>query len=194
MPGFGGDRVAAQAGQRLQGIATAGQGADQQGCAGEQHDDADAFPETLPTLGMRRQRVEGVQVDSRHDEQQRPGEHAGDRRHDRRDQPDGSGQQQHAESLLDAFHPRPGLGQQGTAGDADGDQRGPHAQRHDEQRRAAEYGIAGLADVEQGPGERRGDAGTDDQRRQRAHQEDADAAPALQVAGFFRKFALQRGR
>jgi hypothetical protein len=97
-------------------------------------------------------------------------------------------------AFLDPFHPRSGLRQQRAAGGADGDQRRAHAERHDEQRRAAEHGVAGLADVEQRAGQRRGDAGADDQRRQRAHQEDADAAAALQVAGFFRQLALQRGR
>jgi hypothetical protein len=89
--------------------------------------------------------------------------HGGD---DRRNQPDGGGQQQHAEGLLDASIHAPGLGQQRAAGEADDDQRHAHAERHDEQRRAAEHGIAGLADVEQRAGQRRGDAGADDQRRQ----------------------------
>jgi hypothetical protein len=96
----------------------------------------------------------------------RPGEHLRHGGDDRRNQPDGGGQQQHAEGLLDRLHPRPGLGQQRASREADGDQRHAHAERHDKQRRAAEHGIAGLADVEQRAGQRRGDAGADDQRRQ----------------------------
>ena len=68
-----------------------------------------------------------------------------------------------------------GSGQQAAGRDANGEQRYAHAQAHREQRRAAEYRIAGLADVEQGSGERRGDTRSDDDRRQCAHGSDAVA-------------------
>jgi hypothetical protein len=66
-----------------------------------------------------------------------------------------------------------------------------HAEPHGEQRRAAEDGVAGLTDVEQGAGQRRGDAGADDDRRERAHRRYPGKRTTAQVAGFFRDLALQ---
>jgi hypothetical protein len=43
-------RIPAQTGERLQRIFRAGQRADEHRRTGEQHDDADAFPETLPAF------------------------------------------------------------------------------------------------------------------------------------------------
>ena len=73
-------------------------------------------------------------------------------------------------------------------------QRYTHAQGHDKQSRATQNRITGLANVKQRTSQWRRNTGADDQRRQCAHGENADPAPALQVAGFLGQLALQRGR
>jgi hypothetical protein len=101
-----------------------------------------------------RQRIERVQVDGRHDQQQGPGKHLHDDRDHRRNEPDGGGQQDDAKRLFDRLHPRARLRQQGTGRQADRQQWGAHAEPHGEQCCAAEDGVAAAPDVEQGAGQR----------------------------------------
>ena len=84
-------------------------------------------------------------------------------------------------SALHVVHPGAGLRQQRAGRRADQQQRHAHAGGQREQRRAAEQHVARLAQVDQRAGQRRGDAGADDQRRHAAHREHAgQAAPAGQ--------------
>ena len=76
---------------------------------------------------------------------------------------------------------RPRLRQQRAFGGADDDERHAHPEREREERRAAEEGIAGLADVEEGAGERRSDAWAHDRGREHAHQRDRAERAALQL-------------
>ena len=56
-------------------IVRAAEHAGQHRRAAEQHEHADALPESVPVVGVHGQRIEGVQVDGRHDQQRRPAEH-----------------------------------------------------------------------------------------------------------------------
>ncbi len=132
---------------------------------------------------MRRQGVERMQVDRGDDHQQRPAEHLQPHRNHGGNQPQGSRQHDDAEEILDAVHPRSGFGQERTGEGSHQQQGQAHAERHDEQRGTAQYRIAGLRDVKQGSGQRCGDTGTDDQRRERAHQRDGRQRAALAVGG-----------
>ena len=53
-----------------------------------------------------------------------------------------------------------------------------------EQRDAAQHGIAGLGDIGKRAGQRRGDAGADNDGRQRAHGEHAEQIAALHLVGW----------
>ncbi|MNO77442.1 hypothetical protein D3C76_685520 [compost metagenome] len=69
-------------------------------------------------------------------------------------QPDGHGEQQHAEEVAHAGHPCTTFGQECTTAGTEDHQRRAHAEAEREQLQAAAQGIAGAADIKQQAGQR----------------------------------------
>ncbi len=156
--------------QRLQRIAAARGQADQQDRTGQRGQHAQPLAEPRYRMRLRTQAIERAQEHRADQQQRRPAQHRQPRRQHRSDHPQRDTEQQEAEHTLGRLHPAARARQQIAGSDADQQQRHAHADRHREQRGAAGPGVATLRDIGQRAGQRRGHAGTDDQRRDRAHR------------------------
>ncbi|CPJ48390.1 Uncharacterised protein [Bordetella pertussis] len=165
--------------QRRQHIASAAQGADQPGRAGQRQQQA---------------RIEGAQHHRAHHRQERPAQHLHPGGHHRDQHPPSRAQQKHPEHPLDAFHPGAGTGQQRARRRAHQQQRNAHAPGHREQGRAAQDHVPGLRDVQQRARQRRGHARADDQCRQRPHDQGARYTATRDPVGTLAQAGLQARR
>ena len=86
----------------------------------------------------------------------------------------GNGQQDEAECVFDAVHPVACFRQDMAAECADDDERYAGAECQDIKSKAAQYGIAGLADIAQSKCQRRRNARADNQGRQNTHDKDGN--------------------
>src|SRR6267143_1980361 len=160
----GGGAAAREAGKRPQRIAASRERPDQQSQARGEQRDARRLPQPPPVRCRRRQGIDRAQKYPGADQQRRPGDHLDRSRDHRRDDPQRHREEQHAEKLFHAAHPRAGLGEEGPLGDPDRHQGHAHAERHCEQRRAAQRHVARLRDIEQRAGQRRRNTWADDYR------------------------------
>ena len=191
--GAGGGR-AAKALQRLQQAAVAGAQPQQHDQATGEQQQPQAFPQLAPAGRALGQGVDRAHVHRRHDHQRGPQEQGEGGGGDPFEQPDRQRQQEHAEHRLDRIHPGAGARQQGAGRGADQQQRRAHAQAERKQRHAAEHGVAGIGNIDERAHQRRGDAGADDQRREKAHDGHAHQIAALLAVADLGELALDGGR
>ena len=114
-------------------------------------------------------------------------------RQERGGQIHGNGQQNHAERVFDAVHPRTCARHNVPAERADGDERNARAQCQRIQQHAAQQRIARFADIAQGGGQRRRNARADNQCRQHAHHKHGSDFAARQAVGLHLEIILHGG-
>ena len=166
------------------------QRADDQGARVNQAGDTDS-PECLAGT---RAAVQRAQQQRCKNEQQHPQDHGDVAGDDAFQEPDCHTQHDDAETLFDLLHPGADPGQQRPGGCADDKQRHAEAQPHGEQRRTAQQRITGLADIQQRPGQGRGDTGADDDCGHRAHERAGIQAAAVPGLRQGRQPGLHGGR
>ena len=126
-------------------------------------------------------RVERAEIDGGTDQESAPEEHADSFREDAFQQVDGNAEQHHAEQDVHLCHPRADSRQQLTAGCSGDDEWRTHSHAEGEQRGAAEHCVAGLTDVNERTGKRRGHAWTHDEGRKNPHDAHTDIGAPLQA-------------
>jgi hypothetical protein len=167
----------AQTTQRLEQIVRPGSGADQLGRAANQQDHAKRFPQPPPARGAVRQPFESAEIDRASDRERTAHQHDPHAIENARQHPDRQAQEGHAEHGLDRVHPGAGARQQFAGTGSEHDQWCAHAEGERKQSGTAEHRIVRLCNVNDGGGQRRRHARSDDQRRQRTHDRDAVSEP-----------------
>ena len=140
-----------------------------------------------------RQRIEGVQVDRRADQQRRPQQHLDDRGEDRRRRSRSpSPSSTTPKKFFTVCIQAPARGISAPADTPTASSGTPMPSAIANSAAAAQHRIARLVDVQQRAGQRRRHARADDQRRQHAHGEHAPERAALHAIARAGQAALQR--